>query len=266
MRTRSQDKYNVNLNLDVLFIIMNLIPTRRDLLAFMKTSKTNYRIGIPQLLGFPIVIKCEDSLTPFEAPEYFDNNAKSFYQYMISNQSRFIYIKDLYICTRHTPKIPPFVQHLLELVFQHSKKLSRFSFIPPHNSDIYHYQPVLPHQSSFDHLRHLNLWYADYDTMEMLRGMCAPLKSLSLSLSADLLEWDYHIDIDDDTIPNFDKNPLLYLANFSSTLELLELSDFIFPFTSSLKFERLRSLHLSNCVVPISKTMVETFPNVSKFR
>ncbi|KAI0795496.1 hypothetical protein C8Q75DRAFT_730436 [Abortiporus biennis] len=89
------------------------------------------------------------------------------------------------------------------------------------------------------------------DGVAMIRGMHAPLKMLTLSFDPDA---------------DIDKNPLVYLENFSSTLESFEISFGRFlDEPTSLRCDSLRRMRVFDCDIPDSSVIVQAFPKLSEF-
>ncbi|KAI0795497.1 hypothetical protein C8Q75DRAFT_730437 [Abortiporus biennis] len=250
--TRTKHTTKVNVNFDILWILLHTISRRPDLLAFMKTCKVFYRAGLPLLLGFPITLVLDG------IRELHDDQLAAkldlFCQYMLADVSRFIHIKDfrLSIHSTFSSEMRPLLRRVIDLVFQHSKKLDNLQFIESSASSWVYRVDFLPNKSSFESLQQLDIHFMNHNTAEMLKGLSAPLKSISLSFTDSLFN-------------PIDTHPLHYLDSFSSTLESVAVTGGEFSRSSSRKFNSVRRLTLRDCKIPHSKVIVKTFPNVSNF-
>lgn len=242
------DRYNIHnvqiLNLDVLDVIFAFLHNYRDTWSMMQTCRSHYRLGISHLLAsspHPITISNARSIASFRrfmlAGPFSSEKFRAFRSLTIKpsfsedNGDHLHVASDLVrILNRST--------HLEQLVIW---DVTRFFGLWPEIQ-----QAAV---NSLPRLNLLRLSKVDDRSIDLLKGMISPLRTLTLARP---------------DLQFYAANILPALSNISATLTDLTLTCELRLPEEQVVFHQMRVLRIHDCHLPPTSHVIPTFPNLTE--
>ncbi|KAI0797733.1 hypothetical protein C8Q75DRAFT_739518 [Abortiporus biennis] len=207
-----QSHGRVELNFDILYLVIEKLKTRPEILSVMKTCRILHYHGIRLMLRHRI------DLLHWKPQQY-----ESLLGYLRKHPRRLQYIEEVQADLDDKPYLHRSAIQVFEIIFHECFNLKKLylSSCGGYGIQTFPIRRILSMQHNMRHLHTVAVAGLVDDAYLLLKGHTAPIVMLSLNFDA---EFDAFPNSKDYPIGVHPRDPLPLLANFASTLEVLNLA------------------------------------------